>query len=293
MQAMNVTFASSSADVNASDLSMIQLTMDLYYRYGITAFVRGIEISALQSALEKGLYFLSYTLLKKLHRFLSKTTTTSKNSYLYLLYGYFSGWVHLPLTLPLDAWKTQVQSSQSPSGIFNISMLAHMIQDPSFQFYKGISTYTVLCMTPAIQYWIYEQLKILLLRKKQNLASNNATSLQQMTILETFILGMISRTVSTLLVYPCIRRKVLLQTMHQTSKEPSLPRKEPMLLVDPSNENKANASVQTPYEWKRVVESIKQLYYGIGPELTRGILSASIMLMMKEHISSLVRRNSK
>jgi solute carrier family 25 (peroxisomal adenine nucleotide transporter), member 17 len=310
MQAMNASdgsckVGSSSSEAKASDpspmaskqpppLTMIQFTIDLYRLFGIKPFVRGIEISALQSSLEKGLYFLSYTLLKKLHRSLFNTTTSSSNRYVYLLYGYLSGWVHLPITMPLDAWKAQVQSRPSPNAASNRTLLIQLLRDPSFEFYKGLSSYYVLCMTPAIQYWIYEQLKILRLRQKQSRAVGRQSS--QLSFGESFVLGMISRTISTLLVYPYIRRKVLLQTKQKVSDLSLSSSRDHELPVDPMASTTSSIRgcdvMTSPNEWNRFVESIKQLYYGVGPELTRGILSASIMLMVKERIALLVRQKA-
>jgi solute carrier family 25 (peroxisomal adenine nucleotide transporter), member 17 len=313
MQAMNANDDSNDVDSSSSEayvvsdrrkiapiqsqLSMIQFTFDLYRQFGITPFIRGIEISALQSSLEKGLYFLSYTSLKKMHRVLSNATTPSTNSYVYLLYGYLSGWVPLPFTMPLDAWKAQLQSSRLINGESNITMLVQLMRDPSFQFYKGLSSYYVLCMTPAIQYWIYERLKMLLLRKKQNRQSTigNGMHSEQLTLVESFLLGIVSRTISTLLVYPYIRRKVLLQTKQHAPNESLSSYKGHEWPIDQSCKTDIDdarsaplPSVLSSTAWWRFVQNIKHLYYGIGPELTRGILSASIMLMIKEHISSLV-----
>jgi solute carrier family 25 (peroxisomal adenine nucleotide transporter), member 17 len=295
---------------------MVSTALQIYRQFGAAAFVRGIEISVLQSAIEKGLYFVSYTLLKKLHRHFYKATNTT-TTYMYLLYGYISGWVYLPITVPIDAWKTQIQTCKSHAtndkGSNNttqsqMDILFSMINDPSYNFYKGLSAYFVLCWKPAIQYWIYERLKILLLTNKQRHSARNTTSRphkqQQLTNVESFILGMVARTISTIVVYPYIRAKVLLQTkqLPVTATRSSLPCNDQSNNHMQSRQNCSDDAIPVvarsiatskssldrtlfQHPWNRkTIDNICQLYYGIGPELTRGILSAAIMLMMKEHI---------
>ena len=74
--------------------------------------------------------------------------------------------------------------------------------------YKGIQAYTVLCLKPAIQYTVFEQIKQRLLRGTQR------TSLHAG---ESFVLGMVARTISTILVFPYVRAKVLMQTTQTTT----------------------------------------------------------------------------
>ena len=51
----------------------------------------------------------------------------------------------------------------------------------------------------------------------------------------------------------------------------------------------------TPTIWELLTENyanggLKALYKGLGPELTRGVLSAALMMMVKERISGSVKK---
>jgi hypothetical protein len=125
--------------------------------------------------------------------------------------------------------------------------------------YKGIQAYVVLCFKPAIQYTVFEQVKRIILRGK------NRTTL---TAPESFFLGMVARTVATVLVFPYVRAKVVLQTT--TSQE----------------QQSIVALLLKIYKQ----QGIRACFQGLGPELTRGIFSAALMLMIKEQIASLVHK---
>jgi hypothetical protein len=131
--------------------------------------------------------------------------------------------------------------------------------------YKGIQAYTVLCLKPAIQYTVFEQIKQRLLK------GTRRTSLHAG---ESFVLGMVARTISTIFVFPYVRAKVLLQTTNATTT---------------TNTTSSNDSSILSFLLKlHQQQGFSALFQGLGPELTRGVLSSALMLMIKEQIASLV-----
>lgn len=122
--------------------------------------------------------------------------------------------------------------------------------------YKGIQAYTVLCLKPALQYTVFEQVKAMVVANRLP---------QKLYASEAFILGMIARTISTVCIFPYIRAKVVLQT--RTDRQVSIPQ----LLADMYSER-----------------GFASWFQGLGPELTRGVLSSALMLMIKEQLVSVV-----
>ena len=131
--------------------------------------------------------------------------------------------------------------------------------------YKGLQAYIVLCFKPAIQYTIYEQVKHYYLTY---LSRNNPTQSSSLSSVQAFLLGLISRTISTMVVFPYIRAKVLLQQRTSSS----------------------SSSNTIPNLMQSLVRQggISSLFQGLGPELTRGVLSSALMMMVKEKISAIV-----
>lgn len=221
----------------------------VYMTEGLKVFFNGMEVSAFQSALEKALYFLSYTALKKGHHQFYKGAPL--DSFTNLFIGYIADWSHLPMTLPVDAWTTEIKTNAN--GRAPLKVLLAMLSDKDRNFYKGLSAYWLLCLRPALQYTIYEQVKAAYLKSKAR------TSLSSM---EAFLLGMISRGIATTVVFPFQRAKVLLQTKDED----------------------CTATTMSVLQHQLEKVGISGIFQGLGPELTRGVLSAAVMLMIKERI---------
>jgi solute carrier family 25 (peroxisomal adenine nucleotide transporter), member 17 len=249
--------------------AMIPFAMQLYREEGLSVFFRGVETSAFQSALEKALYFFSYTALKGLHRNL--TGHADLPGVTNLAVGYLADWAHLPITLPVDAWTTRIQTSSQKDAPLKI--LLNMLSDRNCNFYKGLSAYYLLCFKPALQYTVYEQVKQIVLRRPHRQNKNLSAG-------EAFVLGMIARTVATILVFPFLRAKVLMQTSNNNNNATtgsSLP------------DEGGTSSVRVLADQYHKFGILKGWYQGIAPELTRGIFASALMLMIKERLAILVR----
>ena len=175
--------------------------------------------------------------------------------------------------------------------------------------YKGIEAYFLLCFRPAIQYTVFEQAKALILKTRQRRLeknsrseSNSSTSQSILSLgaslsaSEAFVLGMISRAIATLVIFPFQRAKVRLQSTVCCHKR-KLPRDGDTEFIDDGHESPASDATNTRNTdsiWKTVErtyteEGIGGLYQGLGPELTRGILSAALMMTVKEIMSESVK----
>lgn len=183
---------------------------------------------------------------------------------------------HLPVTLPIDCVTTAIQTDDKNRGAF--VLLGNILSQKGIGgFYKGIEAYTVLCLKPAIQYTVYEQVKkIVLATRRVNAAAassaagraNNIVD-ESLSAAEAFFLGMVARVVATMLTYPYLRAKVMLQSTYGNAKvKPTIPQ----MISEQYSEG-----------------GVWGLYQGIGPELTRGVFSAALMMMVKERIGVMVR----
>ena len=239
------------ADDDDDDKGMIAYARALYEKEGMRVFFKGMETSAFQSSLEKALYFFAYTALKQIHAVVTKSPELGGLSN--LLLGAAAEWAHLPVTLPVDAWTTKIQTTKDAPLKILLTMLSKREN-----YYKGISAYALLCWKPSLQYTVYEQVK------KAWVATRVDKSL---TAIEAFVLGMVARTIATVVVFPFVRAKVLMQTSSAEGGSTNV--KDLLLEV---------------YE----KDGMAGLFKGLGPELTRGIFSAALMLMIKEKIGDIV-----
>jgi len=289
----------------------INYARNLYRSEGMEVFFDGMEVSAFQSAIEKACYFFAYTALKRGYAYATKTRTRHNNpnqqqhlsALSSVLLGCLAEWAHLPITLPIDALTTAIQTSggskkkTTNSTTDNIDnqkthtvLALWMTLWKEKSFYKGIQAYWILCFKPALQYTIFEQFKawILRLRQVRGGKDERRKSASQLSAGEAFLLGMFSRTVATLVVFPFVRAKVRMQSLARTRTSPQSSDSTVVSIETSSPASSADSS--TPNIWKLLAENytnggVKALYQGLGPELTRGVLSAALMMMVKERIS--------
>jgi adenine nucleotide transporter 17 len=312
MQAADHSTSSSTSDDDDNDdddnnkeqeqLSMIPFMKQLYIQQGFGVFFRGVETSAFQSALEKALYFFAYSTLKHVHG--SVTGGARLDTATNLLLGCAAEWAHLPISLPVDAWTTKIQTQdtnntgtrthQAP-----MQILLTMMHNKDTQFYKGLSAYYLLCFKPALQYTVFEQVKAAWLQSKN--AKHGSKSQQQLSLsaAEAFLLGMVARTIATVAVFPFLRAKVVMQTRKTTTRESTTTAEDAdgTTTTDDATTDNGNSNGSTSKKdsvltllleiWKS--KGVAGLYQGLGPELTRGIFSAALMLMIKEKIAVAVR----
>eukprot|EP00804_Cyclotella_cryptica_P021224 CCRYP_001518-RA/>CCRYP_001518-RA protein AED:0.19 eAED:0.19 QI:649/1/1/1/1/1/6/238/350 len=232
---------------------------------GVTPFYSGVTTSAIQSATEKALYFFAYTFFK--NGYVNITGDSSISALPNLILGCMAEWAHLPVTLPIDCVTTAIQTDDKNRGAF--VLMGNILSEKGIGgFYKGIQAYTILCLKPAIQYTVYEQVKKIVIAARRVKAQGRAVD-DSLSAAEAFFLGMFARIVATMLTYPYLRAKVMLQSTYGNAK------------VKPTIPQMISEQLSKGGVWG--------LYQGIGPELTRGVFSAALMMMVKERIGVVVR----
>jgi adenine nucleotide transporter 17 len=320
----NKTTANRKHNTKNKKMNMVEFASDLYRKEGLKIFFQGMEISAFGSAMQKACYFCAYSALKQLYmgavlaKHQKRLTTTSSSSsstqsptppsispLTSVILGCLAEWAHLPLTLPIDALTTALQTSPSSASTMRSGSKAKTTQSAMALLmtmwredtvYKGIQAYYILCFKPALQYSIYEQLKRWILSERKR--PHQSSSPQQLSASESFALGMFARTVATLFVFPFVRAKVRMQSSSLSSSPSSTAKSGETNCGSTTNNNKKDSSsLSTPSSsiWQLLQTTyatggIASLYQGIGPELTRGVLSAALMMMVKEQISGGVKK---
>lgn len=323
-------FRSNKKNSSKKKMNMVEFVSYLYRTEGYGIFFKGMEVSAFSSAMQKACYFCAYSALKQLYiaavmvkqrKGLTNSSSSTQaalsiSPLANIVLGCLAEWVHLPVTLPIDALATAIQTSSSPMSKDDsrnnkktqdaMALLMTMWREDTV--YKGIQAYYILCFRPALQYTIYEQIKgwILRQRRRRHYQSTRAatatqqptsSSHEQLSASESFALGMLARTVATLFVFPFVRAKVRMQSNSSSSLSSSEFGGESRCCSNSSNNNtkdsttsSSSASIWQLLQTTYTSGGIASLYQGLGPELTRGVLSAALMMMVKEQISGGVKK---
>jgi adenine nucleotide transporter 17 len=220
---------------------------------GAMEFFKGIEPKLLWSMFGKWVYYGAYTTFGEMYTGATgQPLSTGAN----LVAGYLADFSHLPVTLPFEAIATRMQTSKG-AGDFR-TVITNIYKDSGIAgFYKGLNTFFVLCWLPAIFNTIFTQVKNAMLKARgKSLTTPLGT-------LESFMLGGVARAISVTMLFPYLRAKVVIQAAAKEGKQRG-----------------AMEIIQDVYN----KEGFFALYTGLGPELTRGVLSTAVTLMAKEKV---------
>jgi len=276
----NMQAAGNNSD--GKPMTFREVAKRIYKEQGISGFVDGVAISASGSATEKFIYFYAYKVLVDLYETITGTDVGVISD---LIIGYVSEFIHLPISMPLDTIGVKIQTNKDPTKTIP-ALISKTIKETGMAgFYKGVGAYVFLSMKPSIQFATFEFLK------RYTLGDSSNTEL---TALQAFVLGAIGRAVATLMLFPYTRAKVIKQSRRRSLRADSNS-SEPT--VDPPIESLQGKRISrraslTPTEVIQDVirkDGFASLYQGVGPELFRGVLSAAMMLMVKEKLFSIVK----
>ncbi|CAM9629836.1 unnamed protein product [Phaeothamnion confervicola] len=286
------------ADKEKNGKSILETLADVHAAGGL---FRGVGYAMAQSALEKMLYFITFNRLKSF--------TLSNDVSVDLTLGYVAEGSHLAITLPLEVLVTRIVT-QERSNVSAHTIVRDMIRDESFvTFYRGIQAYVLLCLKPAIQYAAFNFLKAARLSAETASASGRIAR-QPRTNLSTgeaFLLGAVARAIATVLIYPCIRAKVLIMAgrRKQTDQDSDAAASSRASrgcgagsgngsgsggANDCSGDSGSGGGSGMASVLADAVrrDGVAALFRGIGPELARGVLSSAIMLATKERLAFLI-----
>jgi len=250
-----------------SPKKMTQATVakELVKTYGVSGLYCGWYWAMMSGFMEKGIYFFAYAWLKTLWT----TTTGSWNTVGELVIGYVAEWTHTPFVQPIDANLVMTQTDSvkdpltgaAPKNRTNMQRINEVMKTKGIAgFYKGWGSYTLLACKPAIQYYTFNFCKAVIIARA---AVPRPDGL--LTALESFIVGLIGRAVATILTFPAQRANVMAKA---------------------GNSDSSKGLIGTLIQVYKQ-DGIGKLYSGMQPEITRGCLSAGLMMMVKERIGVL------
>ncbi len=259
----------------------------MYATDGVSAFYSGFSIRLIQQTVQKGLYFYLYTLSRQLYSKDVSLISIGEN----LGVGYVASLLDNVLTMPLDTISTKVQvitfvlavipfHSVSNSEkrderqyylylfllpLFKLAKKGTKLTDVVSEmyanqglggFFTGASASAILCINPAIQFACYESCKARVLE---------AYAAKSLTAVQAFFLGAFTKAIATVITYPFVRVKVLLQGNKDC-------------------EGKSMGEIfQDLYRM-----GLAEIFRGLWPQLTRGVLGAALMFFAKEKVEHFV-----
>ncbi|XP_039127427.1 peroxisomal adenine nucleotide carrier 1-like [Dioscorea cayenensis subsp. rotundata] len=235
----------------------------------ILSLYQGLGTKNLQSFISQFVYFYGYSYFKRLY--LKKSGAKSIGTKANLIVAAAAGACTAIVTQPLDTASSRMQTSEFGKSKGLWETLAGRSWSEAFD---GLGISLLLTSNPAIQYTVFDQLKQKLLSKQRNetVSSTAGPSPAALSAFSAFAVGAISKSVATVLTYPAIRCKVMIQSSSEEN-DTDTKRKTPKTMAD------ALSTI-----WRK--EGILGFFKGLHAQILKTVLSSALLLMIKEKISS-------
>ncbi|KAK4482891.1 hypothetical protein RD792_010064 [Penstemon davidsonii] len=179
-------------------------------------------------------------------------------------------WEAISNRQPLDTASSRMQTSEFGKSEGFWKSLSEGTWSDAFD---GLGISLLLTTNPSIQYTVFDQLKQKLLKEKLKKNSDDISSPEALSAFSAFALGAVSKCIATILTYPAIRCKVMIQAAKS----------------DENDEDKAQSKSRktvsgTLYSiWEK--EGLLGFYKGLDAQMLKTVLSSALLLMIKEKIT--------
>ncbi|KAL0718093.1 hypothetical protein Bca4012_067415 [Brassica carinata] len=235
----------------------------------VLSLYQGLGTKNVQSFVSSFIYFYSYSYFKRLHseRIGSKSIGTKAN----LLIAAASAAFTNILTQPLDTASSRMQTSEfgNAKGFWKT-----LTEGTWGDAYDGMGITLLLTPNPAIQYTVFDQLKQNLVEKRKAKANKDSSPVVISSFM-AFLLGAISKTAATVITYPLIRCKVMIQAADDTKDNEA---KKPRERIKKTIPGVIYAI------WEK--EGVLGFFKGLQAQILKTVLSSALLLMIKEKITA-------
>ena len=227
---------------------------------GAGALLAGLSPKALHTTLQNFLYFYSYEYLKRvlLGGVLQRGSFAGNT-----LCGVGAGISNMTVTLPLEALVVRAQNAGGRQSLADTAR--ELLREGPASMWMGFTASSILTLNPAINFAIFDALKA---RALALLSARAGRPVRSLSAGRAFLLGSLSKVVATLVTYPLIRTKVMMQAAAKGAQEG-----EPRPTM-----------AQTLLKIIRT-EGAAGLYRGCGAQIATAVSKSGILLMSKEQLA--------
>lgn len=234
----------------------------------VLSLYQGLGTKNLQSFIAQFVYFYGYSYFKRLY--LKRTGYGSIGTKANLLLAAAAGACTAISTQPLDTASSRMQTSAFGK---SKGLRKTLTEGTWTEAFDGLGISLLLTSNPAIQYTVFDQLKQRLLKSKQDKNGKGSSQLA-LSAFSAFVLGALSKSIATVLTYPAIRCKIMIQAADTND--------------DVNNESKRKQQKTVPGVlqaiWRK--EGVLGFYKGLSAQILKTVLSSALLLMIKEKVAA-------
>ncbi|XP_073156464.1 peroxisomal adenine nucleotide carrier 1-like [Henckelia pumila] len=233
----------------------------------VLSLYQGLGTKNLQSFISQFVYFYGYSFFKRLYvrESGSKSIGTAAN----LVIAAVAGACTAIITQPLDTASSRMQTSDfgKSKGLWK-----SLTDDTWCRAFDGLGVSLLLTTNPSIQYTVFDQLKLRLMKNKTSKARDDIPSPEALSAFSAFVLGAVSKCIATCLTYPAIRCKVMIQSAKDEN-------------VEDGSKLKTHKTVPgiCCAIWQR--EGLLGFFKGLQAQMLKTVLSSALLLMIKEKVT--------
>jgi len=264
----------------AESSSIVAAIREILDSAGALGLFAGVGPKCVETGTRNFIYFYIYESLSTIVKSkLGKQGTRGK-----LLLGYFAGVGTIISTMPLEVLSTQMQSEEA-AGLSALTVTRKLLGKEGIAgLFRGFWFNILLCVNPAIQNTCFDYMKavVLMLRRRAN--PNRRAVL---TALQAFLLGAVAKALATVITFPLVRVKTLLQCA---------PADDAPAARAAGDDHPATAPVALPKKQEQergrdvLARRFSQLYRGLNSALWKSVLQAALLYMTKDQVETVVVR---
>ena len=246
------------------------LAVHVYKSEGLRGLYSGGHIRLIEQLTTKFTFYYFYSFFTQLFTARIVNRNGDIGAFLNLFVGYLAAVANTFLTLPIQVVSAvmMVESSHSSASRGTLKVASSIINENGYKgLYRGIIPSIILSINPAIEFMVFEQLKLQTIRTYK-LSANAALGVGA-----AFWFGVIAKAIATLITFPYIRIKVLLQVGRGSKK----------------NKNHEVSSSDVFFSILKD-DGFFGLWHGVEAQLSKALLSSGLKFSIDESVKKNVRR---
>ncbi|KAI3402780.1 ANT1 [Candida oxycetoniae] len=259
----------------------IDVLRKIYEKKGILGWYHGLFSTVIGTAAQNFSYFYWYSIVKKVYANLYKNIPNHKaNTLTELFLGAVAAAISQCFTMPIGVITTQQQTDKHHKNLLQL-IREILDQDGVCGLWRGLRVSLVLCINPSITYGSYERLKQILYGNKEFLGP-----------LESFSLGVIAKSLATLVTQPLIVSKAMIQKKAKSKDKKKNNLEGGRKVEEEEEEEEEEDDIKFDHFTEALAhlwhtEKFRGLYKGIAPQLLKGVFVQGLLFMFKDQIDIL------
>jgi len=254
---------------------------------GLPGLFRGVSSKCSETGSKNFVFFFIYDGVNRKAKQYTRITSSVS-----LLLGYVSGLGTTILTMPLEVISTRQQAVTGNQGGGMFAVVGDILNNEGIGgLFKGFWFNVLLCINPAIQNTCFDRIKEVVLKRK---SLGDPKKRVSMTPLEAFVLGALAKAVATVVTFPLVRLKTMLQAgreikPHQDHEQDeadgdALMKRPSAAVLVRRLSLRSDLEARVQGQFQRFCE----LYRGMGPALLKGVLQAAVLYATKDQVAKVV-----